>query len=106
MHLHQTYLVLAIPGLLLLLELMRSIKVSHFVSLALDRPESVISPFRPLEAADPGAPFDAHGAQTALRSVEVRELASRRRRKAAERLRREYRGQESSDEGEKKLLSY
>ncbi|GAA5869507.1 hypothetical protein JCM1840_004441 [Sporobolomyces johnsonii] len=38
MYLNQTYLVLGVPGLLLVVEFLRHFKVASFVSLALDRP--------------------------------------------------------------------
>ncbi|GAA5973529.1 hypothetical protein JCM11641_007100 [Rhodosporidiobolus odoratus] len=131
MHLNQTYLVLAyvpslryaypmlnrdpphpvsIPGLMLLLELVRFIKTSQFMHLALDRTVQVTEePFtlgedRQHPRTSLGEAFDGDALRSELQ--DVREMGRRRQRE--ERRRRRYRHMSSSDsdgEDEKGLLS-
>ncbi|BGP19982.1 hypothetical protein JCM10213_006759 [Rhodosporidiobolus nylandii] len=87
MHSNAQYLVLGMPGLLLLVELLRFVKTSQFVKLALDRPKSNVSgSFEPLREADSGAPFEGDELRARLRAMQ--ELGRRRRRERRSRARR------------------
>ncbi|GAA6039985.1 hypothetical protein JCM8097_002652 [Rhodosporidiobolus ruineniae] len=106
MHLNQTYLVLGIPGLLLLLELFRALSTHRFAHLALSRPLSSSQDFV-LPAPDAGEAFPREKLEDGIQHM--RELGRRRRRAANEARRRRYRAgsgsEDSEGEDEKALLS-